>query len=155
MIIQPGDDEFEAPKVVEPEPPMTRDGGAATTVSPAGSQLALRALRRELTEAELDEPGTRKMLLALYDRGEETIQNLQSTVVDFHRVDKRAAVLEAQLAPKRRAELLQNICLGAGGAIIGASPCLWDKAPGYAIVIGILGLALILVPIIINKSTTS
>ena len=104
---------------------------------PAFGRRALRELRRELTDEELANPGVQKLILDALEHADVECEELQPYRERFHAADKRAAVLEEKLKKETGYEILFNVGIGVGGAIVGVTPYFWQY--GLA---GILSLAI-------------
>ena len=98
-----------------------------TTMSPTGRRQALRNVRRQLTDDELTQSGTQKMLLEMLTEAESENERLKSYVTSFHEVDKKAATLGEKLNADRSIEVFFGFGLGLGGAILGLSTFFFTK----------------------------
>jgi hypothetical protein len=110
-----------------------------------GGRRAFSGVTRTLTADELAEPGTLKVILELLQDAETNAEerkleakavqaDLKTMTQKFHDMDKKAAVLDEELAHMQRSELFVAICLTLGGTIIGLSPSLAEsKVPWWAV----------------------
>ncbi len=133
------------------EPPISPDlsSGKETLASaeqisaPAsGRRQALSNVRRQLTDEELSQTGTQKMLLEMLEEAENEKENLKSYVTSFHEADKKASVLGEKLKADRAMEILFGVGVGLGGAIFGLAPYFWDANSIHGILCLIIGLVL-------------
>jgi hypothetical protein len=130
------------PTEQEKQEQETDTGGqtiAVSTIKPG--RRAFSHVRRELSEEEMSSPGARRLLLDNVDRLEDEVMTLRACREDFHRVDKRAAVLEEKLKDNIAVDVMYGVAIAAGFGLIGIVSNIWDKP--YATTI--LCVALILV----------
>lgn len=107
---------------------------------------AFRKVTRELSDEDLANPAVQRLLLDELDRLEVANEDLSSVRDQFHRADKRAAVLEEKLKVNVGFEILSGGCLAIGAAAMGLSRALWSTQPTGLIVL-LLGAVLIAVGI--------
>ncbi|THK35654.1 hypothetical protein EHS39_23820 [Ensifer sp. MPMI2T] len=113
-----------------------------TVPQPKGSRRSFQSVRRDLSEEELSAPGVQKMLLDDLERLEEELATAKAFRERFHVADKRAAILEEQLATANANEFLYNGCLMAGSVLLGFAPNVWSN--------GLVGLYLLIAGVIIT-----
>lgn len=99
-------------------------------VSTTGRRQAFQDLKRQLTEGNLAEPGTQKLILDMLISAEAERDDLKAFVPQYYEADKRAAILQEKLSSNRLNEILATSGVGFGFALIGLTPTLWD-APKY------------------------
>ena len=130
--------------VPAPEAPGAPQGGVAPAPAtmPTTGRQAFRDIRRQLTDAELANPGVQKIILDDFERAELRCVEMEAYVDRFHAADKRAGVLEEKLRTERALEVFFGLGTGFGGAIVGLAPFLFElfddnKIPGIvALVLG-------------------
>jgi hypothetical protein len=108
-------------------------GAIATPVQATKTRRALSGLKRELTDQELAEPGTQKMILEEIERLSDENGRLSSFEDDFHRVDKDLAVVKEKQKRNIAAEIVSGSCLAVGAAALGYAPAVWASPPSGAI----------------------
>jgi hypothetical protein len=120
------------------ESPKSPASPVSSTVSPTGRRLAFQDIKRQLTEAELQNTGTQKMILELLLTTEAERDELKNYVPKYYEADKRAGILEEKLKTNKANEIMFGAGIGAGMAIIGLAPFFWDdKGHGpIALVVG-------------------
>jgi hypothetical protein len=111
------------------EPPTSAPAPPAA-VSATGRRQAFQDLKRQLTEGNLAEPGTQKLILDMLINAEAERDDLKAFVAQYYEADKRAAVLQEKLGGNILNEVLATSGVGFGFALIGLTPTLWD-APRY------------------------
>lgn len=132
-----------------PEPPELGTPLAAPTVESesvptTGRRQALRNIRRQLTEGELAQTGTQKMLLEMLEEAETQKEGLKSYVTSFYEADKRAAILGEKLNADRSVEIFFGAGVGLGGTILGLAPTFWTINILHGILCTVIGLGLII-----------
>lgn len=113
------------------------------SVPTTGRRQALRNIRRQLTEAELAQSGTQKMLLEMLEEVETEKENIKSYVLSFHEADKKAAILGEKLNADRSVEIFFGVGVGLGGTILGLAPSFWASNLTHGIICIGIGIALI------------
>lgn len=129
-----------------PEPaavPQAEPATESESVPTTGRRQALRNIRRQLTEAELAQTGTQKMLLEMLEEAETQKGGLESYVTSFHEADKRAAILGEKLNADRSVEIFFGVGVGLGGTILGLAPSFWSTNILHGVLCTIIGLGLI------------
>ncbi len=102
-------------KVVGEEEILREEAGArGVSGVPKKGQRALAGVSRELSDEELGEPGTQKMLVAANDRLEEEVADLREFRDRYHDADKKVARLEERIEERSRRRLSQELLQGAG-----------------------------------------
>jgi len=109
---------------------------------PIGRRLALRGLRRELSNEDLASPGAQKLLLDALERADADCEQFEAYVERYYQAAQRAAVLEERLRTNTALEVLFASMITLGGAIMGLSPFFWDKTSRGPIAL-VVGAALI------------
>jgi len=108
-------------------------GAIVTPVAVTKTRRALSGLKRELTDAELAEPGTQKMILEELERLSDENSRLSSFQDDYHRVDKNLAVVKEKQKRNIAAEIVSGSCIAVGAAALGYAPAVWASPPSGAI----------------------
>lgn len=111
--------------------------------APSGKRQSLQNVLRQLTNEELSQSGTQKMLLDMLEEAENDREILKSFVTNYHEADKRAAILSEKLSTDRSVEVFFGTGIGLGGAIFGLSPYFWDKGITHGIICLLIGICLI------------
>ena len=116
------------------EPP---DGDEGVQRGGKGRQ-AFRELRRELSEEELSNPGTLRMILDQHDELVQENDELRRVKERFHACDKEAAVLRERLDRSNSQDIVLGAALAGGSLILGYLPSLWATQPtgSIALVVG-------------------
>jgi hypothetical protein len=104
---------------------------AIVTVSAVGKRQSFRAIRRELQEAELTNPGVQRLILEDLETAEAECEALREYIERYHDADKRAAVLEEKLRTHAALEIICAVGLGAGFAIVGLAPYFWASSAEF------------------------
>lgn len=123
------EDPFPDQDAQQKEPPRSTSD-ASTAVSTTGRRQAFQDLKRQLTEVNLAEPGTQKLILDMLINAEAERDDLKIFVAQYYDADKRASILQEKLKGNRLNEILTTSGVGFGFALIGLTPTLWD-APKY------------------------
>jgi hypothetical protein len=118
--------------------PVSEQGQVPTT----GKRLALRNVKKQLTDEELAQSGTQKMLLEMLEDAENETESLKSYVSSFYEADKKAAILGEKLVTERSIEIFFGVGVGLGGAIFGLAPFFWAKDVTYGLICLGIGLCL-------------
>lgn len=109
----------------------TRTEASSVQAPAVRGRRALAAIRRALTDDELQNPGAQKLLLDALDRADTEIDALREYQDRFHEADKRAAVLGEKLSSSTSADITFGVGVGVGGALIGLTPY-FSKLSGIA-----------------------
>lgn len=140
--------------MTDPTPPIEqtkqRDTAAnepdpRPSVASTGKRQAFQDLKRQLTEQDLSNPGTQKLILEMLSIAEADRDECKGYVDEFHRVDKEAAVLREKLRGDRLNELMFTVGVGVGCAAIGLAPFFWDKENNRGLVCLVIGAVLVAV----------
>jgi hypothetical protein len=111
-------------------------------IPPTGKRLALRNVKKQLTDEELAQSGTQKMLLEMLEDAENESENLKNYVSSFYEADKKAAILGEKLNTEKSIEVFFGVGVGLGGAIFGLAPFFWAKDTTYGLICLGIGLCL-------------
>ena len=103
----------------------------ALSVASSGRRQVFRDLKRSLTEEELSNPGTQKLILEMLANAEDDRDEYRSYVSRFYGADKQVAILGEQLRANKLNEIMFLVGFGVGCAIIGLAPYLWNPATMY------------------------
>lgn len=79
-------------------------------------------LRRQLSEDDLNSPGTQRLILAELDKYDECKQELNFYKEAYHRKDKENAVYRQQLYSNKAFDIVYSFLLAVGPAILGLTP---------------------------------
>lgn len=94
-------------------------------------------VRRALSEEELASPAVQRLLLSDYDRVERECERLKSFEDEYHKCDKRVAVLEEKLKTSTASEILYTCCVSIGSVLAGVSSIYWNNRGWLLLCIGI------------------
>ena len=123
------------------EPPLSeRDKEAGVPAS--GRRAAFRDVRRQLTDAELTNPGVLKLLLDMLEEAWSEIEVLSPYQTRFHDADKNAAILSEKVKTINASEIFFGVGFGLGGSIIGLAPYFHSLKPEYGVITSVVGLAM-------------
>ena len=101
------------------------------------SHRALSRLKREMTDEELKETGTQKMLLQELERLTDENSELQEYRDNFYIADKELAVTKERLTRNNAMEIISSSCLAIGAASLGYAPSVWSQQPsGWIFIVG-------------------
>jgi hypothetical protein len=134
---------------VEPqvEPEINEDAKVIveeTTVPTSGKRQSLLNIRRQLTNEELSQSGTQKMLLEMLEEAENHGESMKNFEAKYYTADKQSAILNEKLNADRSIEVFFGTGIGLGGAILGLSPFFWSLGSIYGALCLLLGICLIL-----------
>ena len=118
-------------------------GAATLRLSTTKGRRSFRKVRRELNEEELSSPAAQRLILDELDRLEEENSVLQNVREDFHRVDKKASVLEEKLKKHNALDILSSAALIAGSLTLGYAPKVWNNADATGPLLLVVGVLLI------------
>jgi len=100
-------------------------------------------LPRGLTQEELSQSGTQKLILNDLSKAEEKIRNIEPFVEKYYNIVTERSVLQEKLLKTKQAEILYSFCITTGGVIIGLSK-IWYETNGalcaIMIAIGVLSI---------------
>lgn len=94
-------------------------------------------VRRELSEDELMSPAVQRLLLNDHDRMERECERLKSYEEEFHKCDKKVAVLEEKLKKSAASEILYTCCVSIGSILAGISGIYWSNKGWILLCIGV------------------
>ena len=99
---------------------------------------AFRGLRRELSEDELSNTGTLRMILDQHDQLVEENDDLRRVRERFHACNREAAVLRERLKKSNAHDIVLGATLAGGSLVLGYLPSLWSTQPTglIALVVG-------------------
>lgn len=115
-----------------------------------GQRQALLGIQRKLTPKELKEPGAAKLILEILQASDSECMRLKPFENDFHSMDKRAAILTEKLDSIKSIDVFHTVNVGLGGILIGFIPFFNQLGLIYAVVTGLVGVALIGYSVIIR-----
>src|SRR5438132_7378485 len=88
-----------------------------SSVSPTGRRLAFENIKRQLSEADLSNVGTQKLILEMLITAEADRDECREYIPKFHEADKRAAILEEKLKTNTVNEVMFGVGVGVGCVI--------------------------------------
>ncbi|OUN71158.1 hypothetical protein [Barnesiella sp. An55] len=103
---------------------------------------AFSNLKRELTDEDLQSPGTLRLILRDLDNYEDCKSQLDNYKNKFHEKDKDNAVLETKLKASNNFDILYSVMLSLGSALMGMVPSIQNKEGNVyymSFVIGVIG----------------
>jgi hypothetical protein len=98
-----------------------------SVVAASGRRQAFQDLTRRLTPADLENPGTQKLILDRLLNAEDERDEYKAYVPLFHDVDKRIGVLNEKLKGDRINEIMFAVGIALGSVIIGLTPYFFEK----------------------------
>ena len=101
------------------------------SVAATGKRQAFRDLKRSLTDEELANPGTQKLILEMLSNAEDDRDECKIYVERFHEVNNRVGILSEKLRANNLIEIMFTIGFGVGCAIIGLSTYFWNSGDLY------------------------
>jgi hypothetical protein len=101
------------------------------SVSASGRRQAFQDLKRNLTEADLANPGTQKLILEILSNAEDARDEYKTYVDRYHEVNNRVGILTERLRRSILNEMMFNVGFGVGCAIIGLSTYFWNPLNAY------------------------
>lgn len=121
-----------------------RDAGASGESLPhgTGKRWLISEGPRPLTEKELASPITTQFLLDWIGRLERDVDELKDYRERFHEKDKAVSVLEHRLIEAHSKNVIFDLALAFGMALLGLSPGLLEQSRLYGGVVLFAGLAL-------------
>lgn len=128
------------PEISDTDPAVLEDTPTLTS----GRRQSLLNIRRQLTNEELSQTGTQKMLLEMLEEAENTSESMKGFETRFHEADKNCAILNEKLNSDRSIEIFFGAGVGLGGAILGLSPFFWSLGTTYGIICLVIGICLII-----------
>ncbi|MDD4993030.1 MAG: hypothetical protein PHR83_12435 [Paludibacter sp.] len=126
----------------EPDPKSPIDPIETGKTPLTGKRLALRSVKKQLTDEELAQSGTQKMLLEMLEDAENEADNMKTYVSSFYEADKKAAILGEKLNADKSIEIFFGVGVGLGGAIFGLVPFFWVKDVTFGLICLVVGLSL-------------
>jgi hypothetical protein len=110
-----------------------------------------RGLPRELIEREWSKSGTRKLILERIAQLEIQVIELKKYRAQYYDKDKEAAVLRQKLRQSTAVDMLFDLSLAAGGALVGLSTSLFEKVPWFlSILVVLIGLIFFVSPLFLR-----
>ncbi len=108
--------------------PVTQTPTANTA---SGAVQAFRDIRRELSEAELSNPGVQRLILDRLDSALARCDALSGFESRFHERDKRVEVLEERLRKRVALDIAWSGGLSIGLALLTLTPVVWHLHPHW------------------------
>lgn len=105
-------------------------------------------LKRQLSEEDLNSPGTQRLILAELDKYDECKKDLNFYKEAYHRKDKENAVYKQQISNNKAFDVVYSFLLAAGPAILGLSPSVCEKDKTIGVMLIIIGVICLLAGII-------
>jgi hypothetical protein len=84
----------------------------------------MKAARKDLSEEDLSTPAARQFLLDELERLDGEISELQEFRGSYYEASTKVKVLEERQLRSSETEIMSNLCLTVGSAMLGASPSL-------------------------------
>ena len=132
------------PEQAQQREPTKAEAAAPSSVPATGRRQAFQDLKRQLTESDLANPGTQKLILDMLINAESERDDLKVYVAQYYDADKRAAILQEKLSSHRLNEVLFAVGVGIGCAIIGLAPTFWDPNTARGLICLIVGGVLVI-----------
>jgi len=123
-----------------PKQPSDLPSGAPSV----GHRQAFKDIKRQLTDSELKESGTQKVILDLLMTTEAERDDLKEYQKKYYESEKQKAVLEEKVKTNKTNEIMFGVGLGVGCAIMGLAPFFWDPKPSQGIIALAVGIVLAL-----------
>lgn len=95
------------------------------------SRGAFSKLKRELSDEDLNSPGTQRLILNELDKYEECSKLLEEYKTKYYKSETSRAVLEERANTSDSFEILYSASLSFGAMLVGLTPSLIDKAVGW------------------------
>lgn len=111
---------------------------SADTVKKRG---AFSNLKRELSDEDLNSPGTQRLILNELDKYEECSKQLELYKSKYYECDKDRAIYQERANSSNAFEILYSSSLSVGAMLIGLTPSLNEKIEGWFV--GVVGLLLL------------
>lgn len=137
--LSPGPPEQSKPSKPDERPSAPLDSAVPTT----GRRAALRDVRRQLTDKELQNPGVNILLLDMLQEADDERASLRPYIDRFHEADKNAAILTERMRSYTKIEVFFGVGMTLGGSIIGLVPFFLSEGTGFGVVTGLIGLTLL------------
>lgn len=128
--------------MIDKNPPEVADRCRSAKMS-KGS--AWSRLSRELSDDDLNQPGTKKMILEKLDNLSDENESLKSYQAKFYDVDKKYAVLTEKYKAAQINVRLIDVFSMIGTLMLGLVPWLYDHNAGLLIILLDIGVAVSLI----------
>lgn len=115
-----------------------------TVEYPIGGRPAFARLGRALTDEELANPGTPKMLVGMLEELDLDIEDLEQYKEKYFIADKQVGILNEKLLPIKRIEIFFGVGLAIGGIIIGIIPYTYSIEPLFGLITGVVGIVIMI-----------
>lgn len=102
---------------------------------------AFSNLKRELSDEDLNSPGTQRLILNELDKYEECSKQLELYKSKYYECDKDRAIYKERANSSNAFEILYSSSLSVGAMLIGLTPSLNEKIEGW--LVGVVGLLLL------------
>lgn len=96
-----------------------------------GSVAAFRAIRRELSEADMAHPGVQRLMLDRLDAALAQCERLSSFEGRYHDADKQVGVLEEKLKKRLGLDLAWGVGVAVGLTFVTLAPVAWGGKPDW------------------------
>lgn len=138
-----------------------RNNGKADASGPIANKsftgMAFSRLSRELSEEDLNAPGTKKMILDKLDA--LTMENLELKAFQtkYYDVDKNYAVLSERYGAVVESANVRSIFSIAGSVLLGTTPWMYDHKFGWGIIVisSLLSMGMIIAPFVLRNKGSS
>jgi len=129
------------------------DAGAQPTdpIQAKGEHRAWSSIGRTLTAKELASSGAQKLLLEDVERLYKENSRIPTLVEDLHEAKLETCRLNARLDKTKSIEIASAAMSNVGAVLIGFGPFAWDKIKLVTFVLVVLGIALLISGIMIQR----
>ena len=119
------------------------DGGG--TVETTGRRSVFRSIRRQLTDEELGQTGSQKLILDGLERAENNCEEYKVYVDKYHAAEKERCILHERLKHRALMNDLCDLAYVTGSILLGLSAGLFERIPDKWVggALGVLGLLLV------------
>lgn len=105
---------------------LSSDSDSSKKLKGAFSQIS-----RELTEKDLNAPGTQRLILNELDKYEECKLNLEYYRANYHKLETRCAIYKERLKSQTINEVICSTMLAAGPSLMTLAPSIQDKSGNW------------------------
>lgn len=119
-----------ADQAEQKEAPKAPPALEPTAVSPSGRRQAFLNLKRGLTDEELTNTGTQKLLLDMLECAEAERDEFKRYIQKYHEANTRASVLDEKIKTNTTNEIMFAVMIGVGGTVVGLTPVFAERGNG-------------------------
>lgn len=134
----------------EPATILTTNSSSSSDTSKK-SKGAFSQISRELSEKDLNEPGTQRLILNELDKYEECKLDLEFYRANYHKLETKCAIYRERLKSQTINEILSSTMLAAGPALMTIAPSIQDAAGEWfylSTIVLVLGIIILLAGIL-------